>query len=243
MLSYIHGLKWEAPFSIHHEAVKIGSTLGKAYSLLNLRQFYLQKSWCLWSIVDFFFCLSNRDDDVILLCHLHLTRQWAVLFKIIRCSQCSLTWQWFLLQIPDHCERLYNSGYKVITEALVVFKKKFFLGWISVYDMVSEIASYLYQFGKTIVFVPVVIILGILSASEIADCKVKLTLLQVRVGLRAITHEVCREGVAGSAWQCRGACNGLRGPNREQRDLFAQFPPCIFLKVLEVLPGVNRVLL
>lgn len=84
--------------------------------------------------------------------------------------------------------------------------------------MVSEVASYLYQFCKTIVFVPVVIILGILSASEIADCKVKLTLLQVRMGLSAIMLEVCREDVEGSALY--GGCNGLRGLNREQRDLF-----------------------
>lgn len=65
--------------------------------------------------------------------------------------------------------------------------------------MLSEIASYFYQFGKTIIFVPVVIILGILAASEIADCKVKPTLLQVRMGLGALMLEVCREDAEGSA--------------------------------------------
>lgn len=102
----------------------------------------------------------------------------------------------------------------MVTETLVVFKNNFFLGYISVYDMVSEIASCFYQFVKTIVFVPVMIILGILPASEVADCKVKLTLVQVRMGLGAIMLEVCREDVDGNAL-C-GGCNGLRGSNRKR---------------------------
>lgn len=62
------------------------------------------------------------------------------------------------------------------------------------------------------------IILCIISASEIVDCKVKLTLLVVRMGLGTIVLEVSREDEKGSAL-C-GGCNGLRGSNREQRDLF-----------------------
>lgn len=79
-------------------------------------------------------------------------------------------------------------------------------------------ASISYQFGKNIVFVPVVIILGILPACEDADCKVKVTLVQVRMGLGAIMLEVCRDDVESNVF-C-GACNGLRGSNKKQRYLF-----------------------
>lgn len=119
---------------------------------------------------------------------------------------------------PGYYERLYNSGYKVITETIVVFKNNFFSWlhfslWYDKWDCLIFLPVW-----KIIVFVPVVIVLGVLSAAEIADCKVKLTLLLVRMGLGAITLEVCREDVEGRAL-C-GGCNGLRESNRQQRDLF-----------------------
>lgn len=67
-------------------------------------------------------------------------------------------------------------------------------------------------------FWPVVIILCIISASKIVDCKAKLTLLAIRMGLDTTVLEVCREDVKGSAL-C-GGCNGLRGSNRKSRYLF-----------------------